>query len=230
MDRCRAVDHAPSQPMRNNSYSAIYTPTSPPLTPYNLNFSSHPVAAPSEYPDIVPRFSPTQSRPRSYFSSDPYPEDLDDQPPSPTSSTRNGHTTALDSLRELATTLPRAAPRERNAPPSPISSISRTSSSFFNYIPFTSSKTASPTPNLTPGNSYTNLAGYQAHASQSYGGAYAARGSREDLYSYASGSGFGLGDGYRSTGGMGMDRPLPPRGPPGHRPRSLDLVTPFSGI
>jgi hypothetical protein len=38
--------------------------------------------------------------------------------------------------------------------------------------------------------------------------------------------------GYGNTGGMGMDRPLPPRSGPGgygHRPRSIDLVTPFSG-
>ena len=38
--------------------------------------------------------------------------------------------------------------------------------------------------------------------------------------------------GYGSTGGMGMDRPLPPRSGPGgygHRPRSIDLVTPYLG-
>lgn len=38
---------------------------------------------------------------------------------------------------------------------------------------------------------------------------------------------------YGSTGGMGMDRPLPPRSGPGgygHRPRSIDLVTPFGGV
>jgi hypothetical protein len=38
--------------------------------------------------------------------------------------------------------------------------------------------------------------------------------------------------GYGNTGGMGMDRPLPPRSGPGgygHRPRSIDLVTPFGG-
>lgn len=34
---------------------------------------------------------------------------------------------------------------------------------------------------------------------------------------------------YSTYGGAstGMDRPLPPRGGPGHRPKSIDLVTPF---
>lgn len=64
--------------------------------------------------------------------------------------------------------------------------------------------------------------------SQSYGGAGR---SKEDLHSYGNGGGYGYGKshgtgGYGNTGGMGMDRPLPPR-TAGHRPKSVDLVTPF---
>ncbi len=73
---------------------------------------------------------------------------------------------------------------------------------------------------------------------QGYGAPAAGR-SREDLYSYGKSHGavtpgyegaYAVG-GYGSTGGMGMDRPLPPRSGPGkysHRPKSIDLVTPFS--
>ena len=73
------------------------------------------------------------------------------------------------------------------------------------------------------------------YASQSYG-AYSSTGNaRKDdtsakSYSYATVPSVG---GYGNTGGMGMDRPLPPRSGPGgygHRPRSIDLVTPFSGV
>ena len=59
--------------------------------------------------------------------------------------------------------------------------------------------------------------------SQSYG---AAALSREDLYGYGRSHGT-----YGNTGGMGMDRPLPPRRPGGYgaRPTSIDLVTPVPG-
>lgn len=102
--------------------------------------------------------------------------------------------------------------------------MTRTGSGVWNYIPFASS--SKPTsPSATPGNSYTN--GYIV--SQGYTVPQTAYGSgsaksREDAYSY--------GAAYGNTGGMGMDRPLPPRGGPGgygHRPRSIDLVTPVSG-
>lgn len=92
-------------------------------------------------------------------------------------------------------------------------------------MPFTG-KTA-PTPSATPGNSYNN-GGYTV--SQSYTQPTYASGSgrsREDLYSYGRSHGT-----YGNTGGMGMDRPLPPRNGPGgygHRPKSIDLVTPVTG-
>jgi hypothetical protein len=101
-------------------------------------------------------------------------------------------------------------------------------------MPFTSgSKTATSTPSATPGNSYGNGAytGVAASASYDtpYGYGYGTQGysvqSREDLHSY------GTVGGYGNTGGMGMDRPLPPRSGPGgygHRPRSIDLVTPYT--
>lgn len=94
-------------------------------------------------------------------------------------------------------------------------------------MPFTSSsKTTTPTPSVTPGNSYSGGGGYTI--SQSYGGAqtsYASGSgrSREDLHTYGRSHST-----YGQTGGM--DRPLPPRNGPGygHRPKSIDLVTPTS--
>ena len=68
--------------------------------------------------------------------------------------------------------------------------------------------------------------------SQSYGGYTTAAGyGRKEEYGATTGGGY-TAAGYGSTGGMGMDRPLPPRSGPGgygHRPRSIDLVTPFGG-
>lgn len=118
-------------------------------------------------------------------------------------------------------------------PKSSASSISRTGSGVWNYIPFTSSgsKTSTPTPSQTPGNSYNGYtSGYGYNVSQSYGG-------KDNVYGagYTQGGTSGIGGvsgGYTSSGGMGMDRPLPPRSGPGgygHRPRSIDLVTPFGG-
>lgn len=124
-------------------------------------------------------------------------------------------------------------------------------------MPFTSatsstltngSKTSTPTPHITPGSSYNGVTSYSGYAgSASYGGYSSGAGrSREDLHSYGAGGGKSYGmtttasgsttpgygtAGYGNTGGMGMDRPLPPRSGPGgygHRPRSIDLVTPFS--
>ncbi|KAH8791173.1 hypothetical protein BGZ57DRAFT_752763, partial [Hyaloscypha finlandica] len=240
---CRLHDQAPPQPLRMNSYPASYTPSSPPLTPYTRQYTSGSAAAtPSheEGPDIIPRFSPTQSRPRSYFNSDPYPQSY--QAPAysaspPQAYANSGSSTALASLRELATALPRTSSsrREPESPPkSSASSINRTGSGVWNYIPFAGSKAATPTPSATPGNSYTN-GSHTYTTSQSYGGGYYATNgyagrSREDLYSYGKSHGTAVG-GYGSTGGMGMDRPLPPRSGPsgyGHRPKSIDLVTPFS--
>lgn len=240
---CRLHDQAPPQPLRMNSYPASYTPSSPPLTPYTRQYTSGSAAVtPSheEGPDIIPRFSPTQSRPRSYFNSDPYPQSY--QAPAysaspPQAYANSGSSTALASLRELATALPRtgSSRREPESPPkSSASSINRTGSGVWNYIPFAGSKAATPTPSATPGNSYTN-GSHTYTTSQSYGGGYYATNgyagrSREDLYSYGKSHGTAAG-GYGSTGGMGMDRPLPPRSGPsgyGHRPKSIDLVTPFS--
>ncbi|KAL2064377.1 hypothetical protein VTL71DRAFT_4871 [Oculimacula yallundae] len=247
-EACRAHDQAPSQPIRSNSYSS-----SPPLTPYANQFSYPSTTTYEDGPDIIPRFSPTQSRPRSYFNSDPYPQSY--QPSTTYSSSpqtqynTSSSSTALASLRELATALPKSSKsssrshkNRSNDPESPpksnASSITRTGSGVWDYIPFTSSsKTATPTPSATPGNSYSNTkesanygnGGYGV--SQSYG---AAGRSKEDLQSYGNaGYGYGYGKshgtgGFGSTGGMGMDRPLPPR-TAGHRPKSVDLVTPFSG-
>ncbi len=219
-------------------------PTSPPLTPYTRQHSSWSAAVTPSHedgPDIVPRFSPTQSRPRSYFNSEPYPQSYQAQAnyssSPPQTYNNSGSSTALASLRELATALPRTgnSRREPESPPkSSSSSVNHTSSGVWNYIPFTSSsKSTTPTPSATPGNSYTS---HTYTASQSYGNGhgYAASGysgkSREDLYSYGKSHGTAVG-GYGNTGGMGMDRPLPPRSGPGgygHRPKSIDLVTPFS--
>jgi hypothetical protein len=109
--------------------------------------------------------------------------------------------------------------------------MNRPTSGVWNYIPFTSgSKTATPTPSGTPGNSYTNSSQTPYTVSQSYtafSNAGYAR-SKEDLYAY----GKSQGGTYYGAAGMGMDRPLPPRSGPGgygHRPKSIDLVTPFPG-
>jgi len=227
-NRCRLHDQAPAY-MRSHSYSSIaptQIPTSPPQSPY--------IRTLDEGPDIIPRFSPTQSRPRSYFNSEPYSVSYQTPvPESPTYSnsiyTNSRSSMALASLRELATALPRTPQRtEPESPPkSSASSISRTSSGVWNYMPFTQSKTA-PT---SPGSSYTSS--YNT-VSQSYtGSGYGRRevyGAAAKSYGYAPAS--AVAGGYGNTGGMGMDRPLPPRSGPGgygHRPRSIDLVTPFSG-
>ena len=104
-------------------------------------------------------------------------------------------------------------------------------------MPFTGSKTATPTPSTTPGNSYTTPQGYTVSTSYgAYGTAASTYGARKEEYTMSAKS-YGLGitttgaAGYGNTGGMGMDRPLPPRSGPGgygHRPRSIDLVTPYS--
>ncbi|KAE8454315.1 hypothetical protein EG329_005240 [Mollisiaceae sp. DMI_Dod_QoI] len=258
-EACRLHDQAPPPTLRTNSYSA-YPSSSPPLTPYSRHFSSYPSATPSheDGPDIIPRFSPTQSRPRSYFNSDPYPSYQAPISSSPPPRSAQSSSTALASLRELATALPKTSSRRRerdrepeSPPKSSASSISRTNSGVWNYIPFAGSKTSTPTPSATPGNSYTQSS-QQYNVSQSYGttagkgyattgytsSGYTASGysngrSREDLYNYGKSSGaVNNGYGYTASGGMGMDRPLPPRSGPGgygHRPRSIDLVTPFSG-
>ncbi|KAB8291706.1 hypothetical protein EYC80_006504 [Monilinia laxa] len=216
-EQCRLHDQAPTYTSRSNSYATA--PNSPPLTPF---MSSATLYSPEEPRDIVPRLSPTQSRPRSYFNSSTCSIDYSDSYQAPstslptsrfyTSQADTHSTSALDSLRELATALPRTHPTQEPESP-PTTALSRTSSQVWNYMPFTS-KTTTPTPLPTPGNSYSN-----SSISQS------ARRSREDLYS------FGNGQTFTNTGGMGMDRPLPPRSGPGgyvHRPRSIDLVTPYT--
>ncbi|QSZ37703.1 hypothetical protein DSL72_008802 [Monilinia vaccinii-corymbosi] len=217
-EQCRLHDQAPTYTSRSNSHAMA--PHSPPLTPF---MSSTPLYSPEEPRDIVPRLSPTQSRPRSYFNSSPYSTDFSDSYQAPSTSLPTSHfytssqadtrsSSALASLRELATALPRTSqPQEPESPPP--TALSRTSSQVWNYMPFTS-KTTTPTPVPTPGNSYSN---------SSTGNS--ARRSREDL------SSFGNGQTYTTLGGLGMDRPLPPRSGPGgygHRPRSIDLVTPYT--
>lgn len=212
-------------------------------------------------PDIIPRFSPTISRPRSYFSSEPYPESYqtpsilsasvphknirndDDKPRKSTTSSSHksgrGSTTALESLREIAGALPkidkkdrkerkpsRTTKEDRQAKDSSddSTSIGRNGSAVWSYMPFTSSSSAT-----TPAHSYT----------QSSIHSYDHGSSREDLhapvsYSYGNTTATSTGYGnvvystYSVSSGMGMDRPLPPRGGPGHRPKSMDLVTPFA--
>ena len=111
-------------------------------------------------------------------------------------------------------------------------------------MPFSlGSKTATPTPGTTPGNSYTARQGYTVSASYDghRNGAGSTYGGRKDDYPMSYGAyghyGPGLGitstpaGGYGCTGGMGMDRPLPPRSGPGgygNRPKSIDLVTPYT--
>lgn len=216
---CRLHDQAPTYTSRSNPYATA--PSSPPLTPFMSSAALH---FPEEPRDIVPRLSPTQSRPRSYFNSSPYPTDFSSAYHAPSASLPASHfynpsqadthsSSALESLRELATALPRLQPQEPESPPT--TTLSRTSSQVWNYMPFTS-RTTTPTPLATPGNSYSNS-----------GTSYPARRSREDLYASGNGQTF------TSTGGMGMDRPLPPRSGPGgygHRPRSIDLVTPYTGV
>ncbi|RDL34417.1 uncharacterized protein BP5553_07545 [Venustampulla echinocandica] len=232
---CRIHDQNPT-PFPTSTYSTYRTPTSPPLSPYSRRFSNLP--SPDEGPDIIPRASPTQSHSRSYFNSEPYPASYHSppkytsSPPSANAYTSAHSSTAMASLRELATALPKTSSRH-GAPDSPprssrgSSSMSRTGSGVWNYIPFASS--SKPTsPSATPGNSYTS--GYIV--SSAYAAPQGTYGSgsgkyREDAYSY----GKSHGAAYGNTGGMGMDRPLPPRGGPGgygHRPRSIDLVTPVS--
>ncbi|PQE18925.1 life-span regulatory factor domain-containing protein [Rutstroemia sp. NJR-2017a BVV2] len=210
---CRLHDQAPTYSSPSNSYAV--TPNSPPLTPYARASSSLPALFSTEEPrDIVPRLSPTQSRPRSYFNPSPYPSDFSIPYQAPPASLPSSHihpsgsdaqtshsSTALASLRGLATGLPRT--HQAHEPESPTGSVSRTSSHVWNYIPF-ASRTTTSTPLATPGNSYTNSSTN-----------YSARRSGEDSYAV----------------GGGMDRPLPPRSGPGgygHRPRSIDLVTPYS--
>lgn len=213
-----------------------------------------------EGPDIIPRFSPSVSRPRSYFSSDPYPESY--QPPSilsasvphkksrhdseksskytTSSSHRSGRgsTTALESLREIAGALPKVDKKDRKDRKSTRSakddrhnkdssddsaSIRRNGSAVWSYIPFTSSSSAT-----TPAHSYT----------QSSIHSYDNGSSREDLHatnSYSYGNMMSGGTSYGNVvyssyavGSAAMDRPLPPRGGPGHRPKSVDLVTPYT--
>jgi hypothetical protein len=248
---CRLHDQAPTYASRAHSYTP--TSISPLQSPYTRHFSSLPNPySPEEGPDILPRFSPTQSRPRSYFNSEPYPASY--QPPSTaaystspdtTQFTNSKSSTALQSLRELATALPKTSSRKGsgseadNSPPkSSAAAISRTGSGVWDYMPFTGAKTAMPTPSTTPGNSYTTPQGYTVSTSYgAYGtGAGSTYGARKDDYTVSAKS-YGLGitttgtGGYGNTGGMGMDRPLPPRSGPGgygHRPRSIDLVTPYS--
>ncbi|KAH8801509.1 hypothetical protein F5884DRAFT_824591 [Xylogone sp. PMI_703] len=202
---------------RSSSYSATSattstTPTSPTFTsPYGSTQSLYGISSPDDGPDILPRFSPTQSQPRSYYPSDPDSFSREDpisvvQPMVSTSRTSlsrtlsqglrsaSGSSTALASLRELATALPRNSSRT-DLDASPVSSTSPLTKAW-NLIPFTSSKYGNGS-----SRSREDLPGY----AKTYGGMYA--------------------------GAQGMDRPLPPRSGPsgyGHRPRSVDLVTPFS--
>jgi hypothetical protein len=263
--RCRLHDLTPPTNTQSNRSSYYGANTSPPLSPsaYSRGFPSalSTTNTPSheEGPDIIPRFSPTISRPRSYFNSDPYPSAHSvSYQPSPTvpSSPPSRHynsqsSTALASLRELADALPKSKSKSKGKRKDKKDSdsdseerstqrMSRTGSGVWNYIPsipFTSSS-RNTTPSITPAGSYTappaSNAQYTVSSSSygpvSYAGGYgnASGRSREDLYSYGKSHGA---VNYNTMGGM--DRPLPPRGGPGgygHRPKSVDLVTPFGNV
>lgn len=187
LPRCRLDDDAPAY---------TRTPSTPSLSTYPYNHPSPPhspyLPPTSGHPDIIPRFSPSQSRPRSYFNDLPPLHDPSYTTSSCISHSKNGSSSALASLRELATALDESPPREHG---------------MWNYMAFAQARTAPTTPGTSwgGGGSYGHSKEYGV-SEQTFGG--------------------------RSVGG-GMDRPLPPRGGPpggyGHRPRSIDLVTPFSG-
>jgi len=92
-------------------------------------------------------------------------------------------------------------------------------------MPFTSTAPKSNVP-PSPSSSYSQQGAWRSQSYVGSAGGYAVK--RDDYgtaKSYAAG-------GYGNTGGMGMDRPLPPRSGPGgygHRPKSIDLVTPYGG-
>jgi len=228
----------------------LHSPTTPPLTPHNPTSLT-----PSRYSffssadqerDIIPRASPTQSRPRSYFNSEPYAYSTTSgfRPSNPTtsSSSRNSKSsTALASLRELATALPQYPSSSSTQTQTSSSLMEKSSSAVWSYMPFTQttssssvkyaapvayakSHTATPTPSTTPGNSYT--ASY-AQAYYSNGGGSASGSRRGSIVGNSNADAYaamGI-----SAGAVGMERPLPHRygGSTSHRPRSVDLVTPF---
>ncbi|RFU34978.1 hypothetical protein B7463_g1347, partial [Scytalidium lignicola] len=228
-EACRLHDRStqPYSQSRSNSYSTASpttssTPTSPSFTsPYGSSHTLYGISSPDDGPDILPRFSPTQSRPRSYYS--PYPDSLSGedsvapvrpmtsiyhatspQVPSQSLHSASSSSTALASLRELAIALPRTTSRTESDMPTDTSTSPL--SKAWNFIPFANTKSG---PNCTSNHTSTR--------------------SREDLHSYARTYG-GVGTGVYA-GAQGMERPLPPRTGPsgyGHRPRSVDLVTPFS--
>ncbi|TVY13547.1 hypothetical protein LARI1_G008631, partial [Lachnellula arida] len=62
INSCRLHDQNPAPSSHSDAYSpSAYAPSSPPLTPYTRHFSSLPFSIPDDGPDIVPKFSPTQS-------------------------------------------------------------------------------------------------------------------------------------------------------------------------
>lgn len=201
------------------------------MTPYTSTFSSFPAAySTDEGPDIIPRLSPTQVRPHSYFNDESSSYQTASHAPVPSrhaysqsaSAYASHSSTALASLRDLAAALPRT-----NIPTSTVDSspeaLSRTSSGVWNYIPFAGKTTPPSPPTNSFGNpstyntTYNTTSTYTAGAYGSYTTSQSGNGrSREDLYSYGK--------------NLGMDRPLPPRSGPGnygHRPKSIDLVTPY---
>lgn len=219
--------------------------------PYTRSFST---IYPTDGPDIVPRASPTTLRPRSYYNSDPYP----DVTYSTTTAlpSHSGHkpsnstsSSALASLRELSAALENSrtdakertgsrsgsdAESEPSAPPSP---ISRSSSGVWSYMTFASSSTTGAAVKqvsrsyIQPQRSYTqsSMSGsgygsdYKVGYNYSNGGNGGVSTQRYAPATYTTTSPAGL------TRGM-MERPLPPRsGGYGHRPKSMDLVTPYPG-
>jgi hypothetical protein len=230
LSSCRLHDQAPAS-TRPQSFSALPS-ISPPASPY---YQHH--HFPSDGPDIIPRFSPTQPRPRSYYHhnsadntsytapSSYHPSSTSHFPPSVArTSASSRSSTALASLRDIAAALPRSPSHHPSPPRSPTTAAA----GVWSFIPFSQSKTATPTPSATPGNSYGS---HGMPHSQSYngGGEYASTATAgDDPFAARRNSTYSVT--YASGVGVGMDRPLPPRSGPGgygNRGRNIDLVTPF---
>lgn len=113
--RCRKHDLDAPAPHSSQTSTGFYysAPTSPPLTPlYPAFHIPYLNDLPREYPDIIPRASPTLQRPRSYFAERPAATTYTSHSrPLSTSSSSS----ALESLRSLATALPPPSSSSSNA-------------------------------------------------------------------------------------------------------------------
>lgn len=212
-----------------SSNQSLPSPTfSQPHTPYARPLSGF---YPTEGPDIIPRASPTISRPRSYFGdpfslpSSAYTQSrthsqtqlsLSPQMSNESRRSTNASTTALDSLRTLSSALEASRIRDDHSPsdnePSPSSSpISRSSSGVWSYMKFGSSATSTSSsstarPLVSRSYSQTSSAGtYSSHASKTPSN-HTSQGPSNYTVAYGGnrrGSGAGVGK-LSSTGGSAM--------------------------